>query len=154
MTVKGANLIDMKTHLFDHRGEQTAAVDMAFRTAVFSSDGSRLLLSRKNDLRLVQTSNGKTIWEERLDDGHGQVRAVDLSPDGALVLAAAAPSRLREGRFIFAPVHALIFDGRGKKIWQESFPEDAFVRPAARFLSDGTGFTLTFENRYLIYGQE
>jgi|GEM_PF-2531060 len=154
LSVMGANRIEMKTHLFDREGQWLAAVATDFRLADFSSDGSRLLLGRKRDLRLVETATGKTIWENRLADEYGQIRATDLSPDGTLALVAAAPSRFQEGRFTFTPVHALIYDDRGQQVWEESFPEDAFDRPAARFLPDGSGFSLALENRCLIYGQE
>jgi len=153
-SVLGANRIEMNTHLYDQKGEWLAAVATDFRLADFSSDGSRLLIGRKNDLRLVETATGKTIWEDRLADEYGQIRALDLSPDGTLALAAAAPSRFQEGRFTFTPVHAVIYADRGKQVWEESFPDDIFDRPAARFLADGGGFTLAFENRCLIYEQE
>jgi hypothetical protein len=153
-SVMGANRIEMNTHLYDRTGEWLAAVATDFRQADFSADGSRLLIGRKSDLRLVETSTGKTIWEDRLADEYGQIRALDLSPDGSLALAATAPSRFQQGRFTFTPVHAVIYDERGKQVWEESFPEDVFNRPAARFLSDGGGFSLAFENRCLIYGQK
>jgi hypothetical protein len=154
LSIMGANRIEMKTHLYDDEGQHLAAAATDFRLADFSSDGSRLLLSRKSDLMLVESATGRTIWEDRLDDELGQIRAADLSSDGTLALAASAPSRLQEGRFTFTPVHAVIYDDRGKQIWKESFPDAVFDRPAARFLPDGGGFSLIFQNRYLIYGQE
>jgi len=150
-SVLGASRIEMNTHLYDRAGEWLAAVATDFRLADFSADGSRLLIGRKRDLRLVATSTGKTIWEDKLADEYGQIRAMDLSPDGTLALAATAPSRFHDGRFTFTPVHALIFDQSGEQVWEESFTEDAFDRPVARFLHRGGGFTLSLENRCLIY---
>jgi hypothetical protein len=153
-SVKGADLIDMRTHLYDDEGQELATVETAFRLADFSSDGARLLLSRKNDLRLVDTAAGKTIWEEQLPAEYGQIRAVDLSPDGALALAAAAPSHYRDGVFHFTPVHAFLYDVRGEIVWSEFFPEDEFDRPGVHFLPDGRGFTIALQDRYLTYEQE
>jgi hypothetical protein len=153
VSIKGVDLIEVRTHLYDAQGCWLAAVDMAFRLADFGASGDRLLLSRKGDLRVVETATGKILWEDRLADEYGQIRAVDLSPDGTSALAMAAPSHYRNGRFHFTPVHAAVYDERGRQVWSQSFPEAISNRPLAGFLSDGNGFMLSFRNRYLIYEQ-
>jgi hypothetical protein len=153
-SVRGEDLTDMRTHIYNDEGRLLGSVDMAFRLAAFSSDGARLLLSRKSDLRLVDTADGKTIWEERLATEHGQIRAVDLSSDGALALAVAAPSRYQDGGFHFTPVHAVLYGHRGQSIWSQSFADEIPDRPLARLYPDGSGFTLALRNRYLTYEQE
>jgi hypothetical protein len=153
-TPKGVDVVERTTYFYDHDGELLSELELPYRLALFATDGTRFLMAQKSDLRMVSTATGKVLWENRLPAEHGQIRAVDLSPDGSLTLVKTAPGKYHSGRFYYAPAHAALFDEEGEQIWTASYPEDTFDQPAAHFLPDGSKFLLAFQNRYLIYERD
>ncbi len=152
--VKGMDVIEQSTFLYDGRGELTATLDMPFRFADFSSDGQLLLLGWKNDLHLVRTASGKRLWTRSLPEEAGPLRTLALAPDGGLALALQAAGNYRDDRFIYTHPRVSLHDQSGHQIWQGEFPEDSFLRPTAGFLENGGRIFLAFTGRYLIYGPE
>ena len=150
-SVKGLDAVQRATYLYDAGGELIGAFDFPFRQAAFSWDGRFLLLGQKNSIHLLDTQTGQVLWEKMLPGEAGQIRALDLSPDGSLALAQLARGAYLGPRFVYASPRVLLFDEGGHQVWQGDFPEDSFIQPVARFLEDGSGFLLAFHNRYLIY---
>ena len=150
-SVKGIGSIVRATYLYDGQGDLLATLNFPFRQAVFSCEGHFLLLGQKNSIHLLDTQTGQVLWEKMLPGEAGQLRTLDLSPDGSLALAQLARGAYLGPRFIYASPRVLLFDEQGHQIWQEDFPEDSFIQPVARFLQDGSSFLLAFHNRYLIY---
>jgi len=152
--VKGMDVVEQSTFLYNGRGEFTATLDIPFRFADFSADGQLLLLGWKNDLHLVRTASGKRPWTLSLPAEAGQLRTLALAPDGGLALALQAAANYRGSRFVYTHPRVSLHDQTGRQIWQGEFPEDSFLRPTAGFLEDGGRFFLALTGRYLIYGPE
>jgi len=153
-TVKGLNVVEQSTFLYDGQGELLTDLAVPFRFADFSNDGTFLLLGRKSQLHLVQTTPGKILWERSLPGESGQLRTLALSSDGGLILALQAPGGYRNSRFVYTHPRISVLDHSGHQIWQGDFPEDSFLRPAAGFLKDGISIFTAFTGRFLIYAPE
>lgn len=150
-SVKGLDMVEMKTYLYDGQGELLGPLDLPFQHAIFSSEGKHLLLGHKNSLSLVEISSTQAVWQITLPSEVGQIRALDLSAHGRLALVLTASSRNRGDGFIYIAPQVFLFDREGHQAWSETFPNDAFWEPLATFLDDGARFLLAFQDRYLIY---
>jgi len=150
-SVKGLNVVEIRTYLYNDLGELLGQFDFPFQHAVFSSGGENLLLGQRNDLYLVEVSTGQVIWQTMLSSEAGQVRTLDLSADGRLALVLTASSSHQGDGFVFIAPQAFLFDHECHQLWSETFPNDAFWVPLATFLNDGARFLLAFQDRYLIY---
>jgi len=150
-SVKGLNAVERSTHLYDLDGNLQHTYEFPFRYADFSSDGRFLLLGQKNSIHLVETQTGQLLWEHLLPSKAGQIRALDLSPNGQLALVELAPGRYHGPQFVYQSPQILLFDEEGHQVWEKTFPEERFLQPLAKFLDENSRFLLAFDKRYLIY---
>ena len=153
-SVKGFDVVERSTPLYNNEGDLLAKLNFPFRHAAFSSDGQLLLLGHKNSLHLVETPTGQVLWHKLLPTDAGQIRALDLSPDGNLALVELARGSYQASRFIYTWPQVHLYDHQGQQIWQEDFPQDSFLQPLAKFQEDGSSILLAFQNRYLIYAAD
>ena len=153
-SVRGLDSVERATYLYNGEGKLLHSLDFSFRHAAFSSDGQFLLLAQKSSLHLVETRTGRVLWRKSLPQEAGQVRALDLSPQGNLTLAMAAVGSYQGFQFVYHSPRIFLFDDQGRQVWQEDFVQDTFLQPLARFQEDGSGVLLAFQKRYLIYAQE
>jgi hypothetical protein len=153
-SVKGLDAVERATYLYDAQGKLLHAFDFSFRQADFSADDRFLLLGQRNTLRLVQTSTGITLWENILSGEAGQIRALDLSPDGSLALVELAQGTYQGAQFVYTAPHIFLFDAQGHQVWTQDFPQDRFLQPLVKFLENGSSILVALENRYLIYEQD
>ncbi len=153
-SVVGMDALVMASYLYNRQGELLATLDIPFRHARFSWDGQFLLLGQKNNLELVETITGRVLWEKNMPADAGQVRDMDLDPEGNLALVMLAQGSYQGSRFVYHHPQVFLFDHQGRQVWQQDFPEDRFLQPLARFHEDGAHILLAFQNRYLIYAQD
>lgn len=152
--VRGLDAVQRATSLYNAEGDPLARLDFPFRHAAFSTDGRFLLLGHKSSVHLVETQTGRVLWEKALPGEAGQIRALDLSPDGNLILVERARGRYQGSQFVYESPQVILFDDEGHQVWGRDFPEDRFLQPLARFLEDGARILLAFQNRYLIYARD
>lgn len=152
-SVKGLDAVERATYLYDLDGNLQHTYGFPFRYADFSSDRRFLLLGQKNSIHLVETQTGQLLWENLLPSEAGQIRALDLSPNGHLALVELAPGRYQGPQFVYHSPQILLFDQEGYQVWEKKFPEERFLKPLAKFLDESSRFLLAFDKRYLIYAQ-
>jgi hypothetical protein len=153
-SVRGLDSVERTTYLYNGGGKSLHSFDFPFHHAAFSSDGQFLLLGQKSSLHLVETRTGRVLWEKFFPQEAGQVRALDLSPEGNLAMAMTARGNYRGAQFVYNFPQIFVFDNQGRQVWQEGFAEDTFLYPLAKFQEDGSSILLAFKKRYLIYAQE
>jgi WD40 repeat protein len=152
-SVKGLNAVERATYLYDLEGNLEHTYEFPFRYADFSSDGGFLLIGQKYSLHLVETNTGQVLWEHLLSSKAGQIRALDLSPDGHLTLVEQALGRYQGPQFVYQSPQILLFDQEGHQVWEKMFPEERFLQPLVKFLDESSRFLLAFDKRYLIYAE-
>ncbi len=148
----GMDLSDSRTTLFDAQGRKIGSVDLLFRHAAYSADGTKLLLAENHRMVLLSSRTAKVQWDWSMESMEGTVVAIGLSPSATMAAALLARTEFQAGEFLMSGAQLTLLDGAGKLLTTRLFPLEMFRR-AYLALSEKE-VALGIDSGYKIYRKE
>lgn len=136
--------VESTVSIFSRSGELPRNVNGQFRRAIFASDGRRLLLMDRRQLRALSLPQGELLWQVNLSPRSEMF--VDIAADIAQtqVFALAGASVFKENRFVFENARILGFNENGQQ--QVETPiKTALSLPRLVIANNGQQLTLAAE---------
>ncbi len=139
--------------LFDNHGKVTTELNMLPKHMVFSGDSRYLLLAENQQVRLISTAGGKTIWKESIDRSEGFITTTCLANDASVAAILIAKNAYRASGFIFSTSKLFMRNRNGERLQTFDLSGMEFVTPALELSADSQQLSIGFTDSFRVYAK-